>query len=97
MLTSGTQHLLVRQSGHVVSIWGWINNLTIPANTPLELCTISNVSLPADVVRTRGVVGTNAYTTGNDAYIGLQAGGKMYIYTSTANMNTLYFNMTYIR
>lgn len=96
-LTGGrTSGLLVRQSGHVVSIWGYIDNLNLQANVATNIAQISGVPFPADTVRIRGVVGANAYSVGSDAYIGIGTTGIIYVTPSVAG-TTVYFNATYIR
>lgn len=95
MKVAGTPHVVVRQFGNVVSIWGWINGLSITANTSIAICQLQDVSFPPDVVRFNGTVGSTAYTTGYTTYIGIETTGNIYIYSSGAG-NTLYFAATYI-
>ena len=95
-LTGGRNAMLVRQVGHVVAIWGFMDGLSISANTQLTFAQISGVSLPADHVRVRGAVGSNAYSPGNDAYIIVDTNGKISV-TSSGAGNTVYFNAVYIR
>lgn len=96
MKVTGTSHLLVRQYEHVVTIYGYIDGMSLSANTSVEMAQISGISLPADTVRIRGAVGTNAYSVGNDAYIAINTTGIISVTPSTSG-NTIYFNAAYIR
>jgi len=93
---SGRNNLIVRQSGHVVSIWGFIDSLSLSANTETQIAQISGVSLPADNVRLRGTVGNAAYVVGSDAYIIVTTAGIIAVNPS-ASGSVVYFNATYIR
>lgn len=93
---SGRNNLIVRQYGHVVSIWGFIDSLSLPANTETQVAQISGVSLPVDNVRLRGTVGNAAYAVGSDAYIVITTAGIIAVNPSVSG-STVYFNATYIR
>ena len=94
-----TDYLLIRQSGHVVSVWGYLNNVTISSGTTI-IGTISNVSLPADAVRTHCNIGANAYTIGTIAYIGIGTSGNVEIFSPSGGVGsgkTIYFAVSWIR
>ena len=95
MLVAGTSRLLVRQCGHVVAIWGYIDGLTLTANAEKVIAQISGVPLPVDNVRLRGAVGANAYSAGSDAYVIIATNGNIAV-NPTANGSVVYFNATYI-
>lgn len=93
---ANSPHLLVRQVGHVVSIWGYMDGMSLPANTETQIAQISGVSLPADNVRLRGSIANAAYSVGSDAYIVVSTNGIIAVNPSAAG-STIYFNATYIR
>jgi hypothetical protein len=96
--TSANQYLVIRQSGHVVSVWGYVSGLNCSGST-VEIGTISGVSLPADHVRFLCNYGDNAYSTGVPSYAFVDASsGKLYLYPpSTGTGKAIYFNITWIR
>lgn len=96
MTDEGSSNLLIRQSGHVVSIWGFINGLSLVANTTQTVGRISGVLLPSTSVRIRGSAGSNAYSVGSDAYVAVTDTGAISV-QSSVNASTVYFNLTYIR
>lgn len=92
---SGNNNFVVKQFGNVVTMSGYANNVSIPATTSFMIGTVSGVSLPPNVVGSRGAVGPNAYTTGADAYIGVETNGNVYVYSASAG-STVYFSVTWI-
>ncbi len=93
---SASNAIFVRQFGKVVSINGYIDRLpTRNASTEYDVGVISGVSMPPQTVRTRGNVGTNAYSVGADAYINMNASGRIFVYGASA-WQTAYFSVTYI-
>ena len=96
MKVTGTSNLIVRQYEHTVAIYGYIDGMSLSANTSVDIAQISGVILPANVVRVKGTVGTNAYSVGNDAYIAINTTGIITVIPSTSG-STIYFNATYIK
>ena len=96
MKVAGTSNLVVRQYEHTITIYGYIDGMSLSANTPTDIAQISGVILPANVVRVRGAVGTTAYSVGNDAYIAINTTGIINVTPSTSG-RTIYFNAAYIR
>lgn len=96
--SSGASQLMVRQSGHVVSIYGWMSGLTFStANQTTILGTISGVTKPSDYVRTLCSVGPNAYSVGTVSYLTITPTGEISVSTSnTGSGKAVYFNATYV-
>ena len=89
--------LTIRQSGHVIAVFGFINNVSIPTTATIDIGIIGNVSLPANAVRTVGSVGANAYSMGAPSYIVIGTDGKLSVRTSATGSNmAIFFNATWI-
>lgn len=89
--------LLIRQSGHVVTIFGYINNVTISTTASTVIGAIGNVSLPANAVRVVGSVGANAYSMGTPSYFVIGTDGNLSVSTSaTGSDRAVFFNATWI-
>lgn len=89
--------LTIRQSGHVVAVFGFINNASVPTTATTDIATISGVSLPANAVRAVGSVGSNAYSMGTPAIIVVGSDGKITLRSSaTGSGLSIFFNATWI-
>lgn len=87
----------IRQSGHVVSIYGFINTLNISITSGNKLGTVSGVSLPVQTIRVLCNYGDNAYTTGTPTYMSLDADGSLTLFpTSTGNGKAVFFMISYV-
>lgn len=93
-LENGANHLSIKQNGKVVTVNGYVSG-TIAASTNVNLGTVSGVSMPSEPVRTRGGCGSNAYTTGADAYVSMTTAGKIVCYAAAAATN-VYFSFSYV-
>lgn len=94
--TSGTQNLMVRQCGRVVTINGYITP-TLTANTETNIGTVSGVSLPDGPLRFIGGVGAYAYSHPLDvAYLTLATNGNLLINTTVSGAKAVYFTVSYI-
>lgn len=92
-------YLLIRQSGHVVSVWGYINNVNVASGAQV-IGAISGVSLPAAVVRTTCQISNAAYTLGAFAYMGITPSGDIELTPQSGSVGsgkTIYFNASWIR
>lgn len=87
----------IGQSGHVVSVYGFINTLNISSTYGTTLGTVSGVSLPAQAVRFLCNYGDNAYTTGTPTYMSLDTDGSLTLYpTTTGNGKAVFFMISYV-
>lgn len=92
-----TSHLLIRQSGHVVAIYGWLSNINVTSTANITLGTISGVSSPADVVRVIGNIGSNAYSLGTQVYVAINTNGQLTVTSSsTGSGKNLFFNAVWV-
>ena len=78
----------------MVTINGWIENLTLSANADTKIGTISGVPMPSDTIRLRGAAGSAAYQVSNDAYIAIVTSGEVHVTASGGTV--VYFNATYV-
>lgn len=92
-----TSSLSIRQSGHVVTVFGYINNVSIPTTSSTVIGAIGNVSLPTNGVRVVGSVGANAYSMGTPSYFVIGTDGNLSVSTSaTGSDRAVFFNATWI-
>ena len=89
--------LLIRQCAHVISIWGYLENVNIPSTTEFLLGTLENISAPADVVRIVGNRAQNAYTIGEKCSVTINTIGEIRITCPSGSGNSIFFNCSYIR
>ena len=95
--SGATNNLTVRQSGNVVSVWGYINGLSLSANTQTKIAKIGTVSLPNNAVRTLCMVSSAAYLPGTVAYLIIDTNGEIAVNCPEAASNkSVLFNATYI-
>jgi len=96
--STGTSSVVVKQSGKVVSVNGFVSGANCTSWATFTLGKISGVSLPPTTIRTIGGVAGAAYQHPNDvAYIGVNdTNGDVTVLTSQGGSNAVYFNLTYI-
>lgn len=92
-----TNHLGVKQYGNVVTVFGWVGDVPLVANTDVTIGTISNVSLPPDALRTVVGVGANPYGHPADvAYMAMSTSGALIINSTINGTRAVFFTFTYV-
>lgn len=92
-----SNNLFIRQRCGIVTIYGWLGNATITANTETHLGTLSGIQLPNTNIRLVGSVGSNAYTMGTASYVMIATDGKIMVTSSNGGSGkAVYFNASYI-
>lgn len=95
--SGATNNLQVRQSGRVVTINGYVNSVTLTANTSTLIATISGVSRPSEVVRTVCGVAAAAYNHPADvAYASVQSDGQIMVVSTINGSRAVYLSVSYI-
>lgn len=87
--------LTIKQVGRVVSINGFVRNVSVGSNVLIG--TISGVDNPPDVIRTVCGVANQPYQHPEDvAYITLGTNGNLSVTTTASGKKSVYFSFTYI-
>ncbi len=87
--------LTIKQFGRVVSINGFVRNVSVGSN--VSMGTISGVDAPPDVIRTVGGVANQPYQHPEDvAYITLGTNGNLSLTSTASGTKSVYFSFTYI-
>ena len=91
-----TNALNVHQYGDIVTINGYLNNVTLTTNSNTNIGSISNVDVPTEPVRFICSVGSNAYTMGTHSYGTVTKTGVIEITSSAGGSGkALFFTATY--
>ena len=93
---SSAHQLTVKQFGNVVSVSGFVRELSLTANTAINIATISGVKMPQDTIRTVGLSGSNAYSLGTPCYIALATSGLITATVASASDTVVRFSFCYV-
>ena len=94
-ISGASNNLNVWQTGHTVTVSGWVGSLSLSANTTAVIGAITGVTFPKANIRLRGGAGANAYSPQSDCYIGIGTDGGISVNPAVA-ASTVYFTATYV-
>ena len=95
---SAAAHLQIKQFGKIVSINGWIENISITSSTASAyLGTFAGINMPPDSIRTLAGIAAHAYEHPQDvAYLYMLADGKLYCHSTATGTKAAIFSFSYI-
>lgn len=89
--------LMIKQFGQVVVVSGFINSISVTANSTTVLGTLEGVGYPPNTVRCIGSVGGNAYSMGTPSYVAITNTGQIEVTSSNGGSGrALFFSAAYI-
>ena len=95
---SNSTTLYARRCGHVVTVNGYMDNISFTANTAVTIGTIdSSIGIPPNQVRAVCNVGSNAYSVGKQGYVTISStDGQIKVTSEYSGTGAVYFSLSYI-
>lgn len=95
---SNSTTLYARRCGRVVTVNGYMDNISFTANTAVTIGTIdSSIGIPPNQVRAVCNVGSNAYSVGKQGYVTISStDGQIKVTSEYSGTGAVYFSLSYI-
>lgn len=94
---SNSTTMYAKRAGRVVTINGYMDNISFTANTGVTIGTIDDsIGKPPQQVRAVCNVGSNAYSVGKQGYVTIQTDGNIRVTSEYSGTGAVYFSVSYV-